>query len=105
MNSPKIHHNTNLLRGERIMEDEKILKPCPFCGGEAKLTVSDDEGNYRDADYENDPYSGLTIRISHTHEENIGCPIASYESEDGALGVYLYESRDEAIEAWNKREG
>ncbi|GIP14379.1 hypothetical protein J40TS1_00210 [Paenibacillus montaniterrae] len=82
---------------------EQTLKPCPFCGGGAKLTVSDREGNSRMADYENDPYSGLSFKISHVHEQNKGCPIANYECDDASMGVYLYGSREEAIEAWNTR--
>ena len=84
------------------MSSADNLKPCPFCGGESNLTISDGEGNKRDAEYENDPWSGLSFRIQHTYEENIGCPIAKYE-EDEAMGVYLYDSREEAIQTWNKR--
>lgn len=82
---------------------EQTLKPCPFCGGEAKITVSDREGNDRDADYENEPYSGLSFKITHVHEENEGCPIASYECDGASMGVYLYDSREEAVRAWNTR--
>ena len=81
------------------------LKPCPFCGGEAKIGVVDREGNDRDVEYENDPWSGLSFRILHAHEENEGCPIANYEIDGAAMGVYLYDSRKEAADAWNKRQG
>jgi Lar family restriction alleviation protein len=79
------------------------LKPCPFCGGEAKITFSDAEGNMRDAEYANDPWSGLMFRIYHPHEDNEGCPIANYDCDGGSMGVYLYETKEEAAEAWNKR--
>lgn len=79
------------------------LKAYPFCGGQAQLVVSDDEGNLRDEEYEKDPWSGLTFKIQHVHEENEGCPIATYEVDDATMGIYLYESRNEAILAWNLR--
>lgn len=85
------------------MSDTANLKPCPFCGGEAKFTVSDDEGNIRDDEYEYDPWSGLSFRIFHAYEANKDCPIANYEMDGASMGVHLYDSRAEAAEAWNKR--
>lgn len=85
------------------MEETKVLKPCPFCGGKASISVSDDEGNKRDEEYENDPWSGLSFKIKHGHESNKDCPIANFEEDGGNVGVYLYDSRNEVIEAWNKR--
>lgn len=79
------------------------LKPCPFCGGKATIIVSDSEGNDRNAVYENDPWSGLSFKIKHDHENNKGCPIANYEEDGGSMGVYLYDDREEAITAWNTR--
>lgn len=35
------------------------LKPCPFCGGQVKFLIMDDEFNIRDEEYEKDPWSGL----------------------------------------------
>lgn len=85
------------------MSNEEFLKPCPFCGGNVSLGVSDDEGNQRNLEYENDPWSGLSFTILHGHESNKDCPVAKYEEDGGMMGVYLYESRDEAMNAWNKR--
>jgi hypothetical protein len=85
------------------MEETKTLKPCQFCGGKASISVSDDEGNQRDEEYEKDPWSGLSFKIQHGHESNKNCPIANFEEDGGTVGVYLYDSREEAIEAWNTR--
>lgn len=90
-------------KGEKTMSNIEGLKPCPFCGGRAQLVISDDEGNLRDEKYEKDPWSGLSFQILHVHEENKGCPIAKYEIDGASMGVYLYESRDEALQAWNLR--
>lgn len=85
------------------MSDAVILKPCPFCGGKATIAVNDREGNRRDEEYEKDPWSGLSYTIEHAHEANSGCPIAGYECDGAMMGVYLYDSREEAAEAWNSR--
>ena len=60
------------------------LKPCPFCGGSAKIVLCDDEGNL--------------------HDENPQCPIARYEVDGGIVGgVYIYDTEEQAAEAWNRR--
>ena len=84
---------------------KEALRPCPFCGGTATIVCCDDEGNIHGDDYGNDPWSGLGYQIRHSHEENEDCPIARY-AEDGAImgGVHIYDTREEAIEAWNRRE-
>jgi hypothetical protein len=82
------------------MKEDK-LKPCPFCGQEVDIGISDDEGNYRDEEYENDPWSGLSFTLIHEHEDSVECPIATHHQE--ILGSRLYESREEVTRAWNKR--
>lgn len=43
--------------------------------------------------------------IRHTHENNPNCPIAVYEVDGGIVGgVYIYDTPEEATEAWNRRE-
>lgn len=39
------------------------LRPCPFCGGEARLQLTDDEGNFKDESYLKNPYSGVGYAI------------------------------------------
>lgn len=79
----------------------KLIKPCPFCGGKVEIQIRDAEGNLRDEEYEKDPWSGLTYSIGHYTGDNPNCPIATYKED--IVGVYLYESKNEAIEAWNRR--
>ena len=91
---------------ELDVEAEKMdeLKPCPFCGGEVSIILCDDEGNLHDEAYREHPYSGLGFMLHHAHEENPGCPIASYECDGGILGgVYIYDTEEQATEAWNRR--
>lgn len=76
-------------------------KPCPFCGGKVKFLLMDDEFNIKDDDYADNPWSGLQYGLCHEESANEDCPIAT---EDGAmLGLYGYETREEAAEAWNRR--
>lgn len=96
-----IHDNPELAEGAVMTEE---LKPCPFCGGKATIVYCDDEGNLHGDDYEDDPWSGLGYRIRHSHEENEDCPIARYAEDGATMGdVYIYDTREEAIEAWNRR--
>ena len=79
------------------------LKPCPFCGGTATIVCCDDEGNIHDDDYKNDPWSGLGYQIRHPYEENEDCPIAKYVEDGAVMGVHIYDTKEEAAEAWNRR--
>lgn len=78
----------------------KNPKPCPFCGGTVKIVIMDDEFNVHNSNYEKTPWYGLQYGLSHSEEENPGCPIANV---DEILGVYGYDTREEAIGAWNRR--
>lgn len=78
------------------------LKPCPFCGGEARIQVTDDEGNLKSEIYLENPYSGVGYVIVHDENNSTDCcPIAT--NFDEIQGRYIYTSKQEAIDAWNKR--
>jgi hypothetical protein len=78
------------------------LKLCPFCGGEARIQVTDDEGNLKSESYLEDPYSGVGYVIIHDISNSTdSCPIAT--NLDEIQGCYIYTSKQEAIDAWNKR--
>lgn len=80
------------------------LKHCPFCGSKIKIVITDDEGNVHGAEYEKDPWSGLGYQLYHdiTDDPNESCPIAGHVGE-GIMGVWIYDTRAEAIDAWNRR--
>jgi hypothetical protein len=58
------------------------LKPCPFCGGEAKL-------------FDDKHYSDFYFWVGCINEK---CPILEVVTED-------YSTKDEALKAWNTRIG
>ena len=73
---------------------------CPFCGEEIEILATDAEGNERDWEYEQDPWSGLGFVPIHEYTRSKNCPIATHEGE--ILGCQIYESRAELIKAFTK---
>lgn len=74
---------------------------CPFCGKKVKVLVCDDEGNIHSNEYANDPWSGLGFMLAHEESKDVICPIAT--ERGGTLGRLIYDSREEAIKAWDIR--
>lgn len=83
-------------------ETDEKLRSCPFCGGKARLQPTDDEGNFKDESYLENPYSGVGYVIMHdTSNSTDCCPIAT--DSDSSQGSYIYASKEAAINAWNGR--
>lgn len=80
---------------------EKLI-PCPFCGREARLQLTDEEGNFKDESYLENPYSGVGYVIVHDISDSETCPIATHCDE--VLGTNIYTSKEAAINAWNRRD-
>lgn len=78
---------------------KRYMRRCPFCKGRARIVVCDDEGNVHNEEYEDDPWSGLAYRLSHTEADDPtgACPITS----DDFVGDWYYDTRNEAVRAWN----
>ena len=69
-----------------------------------EMTYSTSDHTVQDEAYREHPYSGLGFMLHHAHEENPECPISSYECDGGILGgVYIYDTEEQAAEAWNRR--
>ncbi len=79
------------------------LKCCPFAVEKQRLYVVMTKEKSTNDNYANDPWNGLWYQIRHSHEENEGCPIARYAEDNTAIGTYTYNTREEAVEAWNRR--
>lgn len=88
---------------EALLERERNkliggLKPCPWCGRAPYIVATDEEGN---TPYKPMPKPG-GYSIFHTSEgAEDNCPIATDPSI--ALGMWLYDTEEEAVEAWNRR--
>lgn len=80
------------------------LQPCPFCGGVVHIVICDHEGNLHSKEYEQDPWSGIGYMLYHDTRDDVTgkCPIAGHECE-GVLGTFIYDTREEAEYAWNRR--
>lgn len=84
-----------------ILKNSSVPETCPFCGGQIDIVITDEEGNIHDEEYAQNPYSGLGYEIEHNITDNPCCPIARHKGE--SLGAYIYDTKEELIEAWNKR--
>ena len=74
---------------------ENKLKPCPFCGAEMNILLTDEEGNLRDKEYESNPWSGIIYWLTHP----VDCVIGTHSGE--SLGCCGYDTREELIQRWN----
>lgn len=78
------------------------LRPCPYCNKDAVfIGVHDDEGNYHGrlgCDYELDPWSGLSYALHHI---GWGECILCTDDAETELGEVLFDTAEEAAEAWN----
>ena len=77
---------------------------CPFCKGKVRVAICDDEGNIHDDGYKDDPWSGLGYLLVHEEKDvpkGKHCPIATFDRDELGLGTMIYDSREEAEEAWN----
>ena len=78
------------------MTDTVTLKPCPFCGGEANA-----DGHIKFSQPLNDTWWPGEVPITEAFYVN--CVRCGAVSRSGIVGGY--QSRDEAIAAWNTRNG
>lgn len=78
------------------------LKPCPFCSNPVYIAVHDDEGNYHGrigCEYEGDPWSGLSYALHHESEDCFLSTDGDYE----IMGRLLFDTEEEAADAWNNQ--
>lgn len=80
------------------------LERCPFCGGEARIQLCDEEGNWKSEEYLEDPYSGIGFVIVHDSTmTKQNCPIATNPDDDMTQGNVIYSTEESAADAWNRR--
>lgn len=72
-----------------MIKEESRLLPCPFCGGSAEYDSRHYSGR---TDHRNITICGHAVYCASV--DCIGCPSFSI----------TYDTQDEAIQAWNKRE-
>ena len=89
------------MKVEEVKFMEGLLDTCPFCGKRVEIAIRDDEGNPRDLDYLQDPWSGLSFSISH--RENKDCILNADPSDWEYVGHMLYDNLAELVDAWNTR--
>lgn len=83
-----------------MLNGTPTLAPCPFCGLSPRIVIADDEGNlHPEASYADDPWSGLAYMLQH-HDPAWDCPVALH---DGETYPRLFDTPQEAAEAWNRR--
>jgi hypothetical protein len=80
------------------------LKPCPFCGGEAIAHKCDALGQLKGDNYTNYSCDGIGYHLVHFNPYGKICPIAG-DDDEGKIGQFIFDTPEEAAEAWNKREG
>ena len=101
-------HLQNMVAGCLFKVRRGNSTTCPFCGGEIKVVVCDDEGNIHHSDaeeYEQNPRSGLGYKLWHDENmtnENM-CPVAHENNSSNGLGRHIYGSREDALKTWNAR--
>lgn len=86
------------------MMNKMELKLCPFCGKKAVfIGVHDKEGNFKGypgCEYESVPWRGLSYAL---HHEGWGDCIFCTDGADLTMGGMLFDTTEEAADAWNKR--
>lgn len=98
--------NDECIRGFFVFEHQQKrqtmidLKPCPFLGGKVKFLLLDDEFTSRTKNTQKTRGADCNTAY-HSVTENEDCPIATGAGE--MLGMYGYDTRAEAEEAWNRR--
>ena len=86
---------------EMVRSIQKELKPCPFCGRRVEIGIYDNEGNEHNADYLQDPYSGVMFAI--THHKNSECILYCDPLDDVKVGNFLYSDLCQLMKDWNRR--